>query len=159
MARKFSFWNEELRVCRNKVNKLSKIYKSHIKNKSPEDLILVSGNNYRKERAAYKKLLLKTKRDAWERLCINYNEKFGFLFNLVFDKASSNHNISVNPNGDPNAQFKDKINSIMDHFFPGKTNEDQIIFNYTPDHSGALDILDLELFFSGASKRRKSPRD
>ncbi|XP_055939410.1 uncharacterized protein LOC129969036 [Argiope bruennichi] len=44
----------------------------------------------------------------------------------------------------------------MDHFFPGKTNDDEIKFNYTPDHSEALDILDLELVF-GSLKSGKAP--
>ncbi|GBO34843.1 hypothetical protein AVEN_206114-1 [Araneus ventricosus] len=128
-AKKFSFWNEDLRISRNKVNRLFKAYIKHKTEGSILETIQSSGNAYRKERAIYKKLLLSTKRKAWESFCLNHNERFGFLFNLVFNRGSSENFIGVNPNNDPNNTIEDKINYLMDNFFPSPSSEDNL--NYT----------------------------
>ncbi|GBN03217.1 hypothetical protein AVEN_36791-1 [Araneus ventricosus] len=53
LEKKFSFWNEDLRLTRNKVNKLFKIYRKHKAENSNVDLIQSSGNAYRRERAVF----------------------------------------------------------------------------------------------------------
>ncbi|GBN07201.1 hypothetical protein AVEN_246874-1 [Araneus ventricosus] len=139
LAQRFSFWNEELRSSRNRVSKLFKIYLRSKANNSSDDMIQSSGIAYR--RAEYKKLLLYTKRKAWESYCLNYNERFGTLFNIVFNKFNSNNEIAVNPNKDPNLTVKDKIKYIMNAFFPGQSPGE--ISNYSPE-IGPVDPLILE---------------
>ncbi|GBM97322.1 hypothetical protein AVEN_27081-1 [Araneus ventricosus] len=111
------------------------------------DAVQSSGMAYRKARAEYKKLLLTTKRKAWEFYCLNYNDRFGTLFNIVFNKFNSNHSIAVNPNNDPNLTVQDKISYIMEYFFPGQSPEESL--NYTPTIGPVepLIIDDLETVF------------
>ncbi|GBN40505.1 hypothetical protein AVEN_275210-1 [Araneus ventricosus] len=115
-AKKYSFWNEDLRLARNKVSTPLKIYNRNKLSSSSDDVVQSSGLAYRKARADYKKLLLFTKRNAWEVFCTNYNERFSFLFKLVFNKGSSQNSIGVNPNNNPNNSIKEKIAFIMDNF-------------------------------------------
>ncbi|GBN77615.1 Retrovirus-related Pol polyprotein from type-2 retrotransposable element R2DM [Araneus ventricosus] len=153
---KYSFWNEDLRLARNKVSMLFKIYNRHKLSASSDDMVQSSGLAYRKARAEYKRLLLSTKRKAWEIFCTNYNERFNFLFKLVFNKGGSQDSIRVNPNDNPNNTIRDKITYIMDNFFPGRTSEDDL--NYIPV-IGSIDpilIEDLELVFKGL-KGGKAP--
>ncbi|GBN70215.1 Retrovirus-related Pol polyprotein from type-1 retrotransposable element R1 [Araneus ventricosus] len=144
-AKKFSFWNEDLRISRNKVNKLFKTYRNHRARNSDIDAIQSSGNAYRRERAIFKKLLISAKRKAWEEFCINYNDKYGFLFKLVFNKESGGNSIGVNPGNDPNNSISNKISHIMDFFFPGKSFNDNFTFNPTIGKISSLSIEDLEL--------------
>ncbi|GBO02905.1 hypothetical protein AVEN_18108-1 [Araneus ventricosus] len=123
LAQRFSFWNEDLRSARNRVSKLFKIYLRSKANNSSVDTVQNSGIAYRKARDEYKKLLLYTKRKAWESYCVNYNERFGTLFNIVFNKFNSNNDIAVNPNNDPNLTVNDKIKYIMDDFFQSHLQE------------------------------------
>ncbi|GBN80123.1 Retrovirus-related Pol polyprotein from type-1 retrotransposable element R1 [Araneus ventricosus] len=156
LAKRFSFWNEELRSMRNRVSKLFKTYLKSKANGSSDDTIQVSGLAYRRARAEYKKLLLFTKRKAWESYCLNYNERFGTLFNIVFNKYNSNNEIAVNPNNDPNLTVNDKIKFIMNVFFPGQSSSE--ILNYSPV-IGPVDPLileDLEIVF-GNLKNGKAP--
>ncbi|GBN03091.1 hypothetical protein AVEN_208859-1 [Araneus ventricosus] len=128
-ARRFSFWNESLRQLRNKVSKLFKIYMRNKSNNGNVDIVQKSGCDYRKARAEYKKLLLHTKRKAWEVYCINYNERFGSLFKLVFNKFRSSSIIGVNPNNNPNNNIQDKISFIMDSFFPGQSPGEELTYS------------------------------
>ncbi|GBN17351.1 Putative protein in type-1 retrotransposable element R1DM [Araneus ventricosus] len=155
-AKKFSFWNEDLRISRNKVNRLFKTYIKHKTEGSILEIIQSSGNAYRKERAIYKKLLLSTKRKAWESFCLNHNERFGFLFNLVFNRGSSENFIGVNPNNDPNNTIEDKINYLMDNFFPSPSSEDNL--DYTPiiGHVEPMVLEDIEMVIN-ALKGGKAP--
>ncbi|GBM53207.1 Retrovirus-related Pol polyprotein from transposon 17.6 [Araneus ventricosus] len=155
-AKKFSFWNEDLRISRNKVNRLFKTYIKHKTEGSILEIIQSSGNAYRKERAIYKKLLLSTKRKAWESFCLNHNERFGFLFNLVFNRGSSDNFIGVNPNNDPNNTIEDKINYLMDNFFPSPSAEDNL--DYTPiiGHVEPMVLEDIEMVIN-ALKGGKAP--
>ncbi|GBO06540.1 Putative protein in type-1 retrotransposable element R1DM [Araneus ventricosus] len=150
-AKKFSFWNEDLRISRNKVNRLFKTYIKHKTEGSILEIIQSSGNAYRKERAIYKKLLLSTKRKAWESFCLNHNERFGLLFNLVFNRGSSENFIGVNPNNDPNNTIEDKIN-----FFPSPFSEDNL--DYTPiiGHVEPIVLEDIEMVIN-ALKGGKAP--
>ncbi|GBM59000.1 Putative protein in type-1 retrotransposable element R1DM [Araneus ventricosus] len=120
------------------------------------DAIQSSGIAYRKARAEYKKLLLTTKRKAWESYCLNYNERFGTLFNIVFNKLNSGHSIAVNPNKDPNLTVQDRISYIMEDFFPGRSPGESL--NYTPTIGPVepLIIEDLEIVF-GNLKGGKAP--
>ncbi|GBM40813.1 hypothetical protein AVEN_137319-1 [Araneus ventricosus] len=155
-AKKYSFWNEDLRLARNKVSMLFKIYNRHKLSTSSDDVVQSSGLAYRKARAEYKRLLLSTKRKAWEIFCTNYNERFNFLFQLAFNKGGSQDSIRVNPNDNPSNTIRDKITYIMDNFFPGRTSEDD--FNYIPV-IGSIDLIlieDLELVFKGL-ERGKAP--
>ncbi|GBN58384.1 Putative protein in type-1 retrotransposable element R1DM [Araneus ventricosus] len=155
-AHKFSFWNEDLRKSRNKVSKLFKIYMHNKATNSNVDTVQRSGCDYRKARAEYKKLLLFTKRKAWEVYCLNYNERFGNLFKLIFNKLKSNSSIGVNPNNNPNNSIQDKIAFIMDSFFPGQSPGEEL--NYSPI-LGPIDPLvlpDLEIVFNGL-KGGKAP--
>ncbi|GBM73602.1 hypothetical protein AVEN_140233-1 [Araneus ventricosus] len=147
LAKKFSFWNEDLRLTRNKVNKLFKIYRKHKAENSNVDLIQSSGNTYRRERAVFKKLLLKTKRKAWEDFCVNYNDRYGSLFKLVFNKSTGENSIGVSPNNDPNNSIVDRITHIMDFFFPGKSPDDNFVFNPIVGPISSLTIEDLEITF------------
>ncbi|GBO27565.1 Putative protein in type-1 retrotransposable element R1DM [Araneus ventricosus] len=155
-AKKFSFWNEYLRISRNKVNRLFKTYIKHKTEGSILEIIQSSGNAYRKERAIYKKLLLSTKRKAWESFCLNHNERFGSLFNLVFNRGSSENFIGVNPNNDPNNTIEDKINYLMDNFFPSPSSEDNL--DYTPiiGHVEPMVLEDIEMVIN-ALKGEKAP--
>ncbi|GBN29328.1 Retrovirus-related Pol polyprotein from type-1 retrotransposable element R1 [Araneus ventricosus] len=156
LAQRFSFWNEELRSTRNRVSKLFKIYSRSRANNSSVDMVQSTGMAYRRARAEYKKLLLFTKRKAWESYCLNYNERFGTLFNIVFNKFNSSNDIAVNPNNDPNLTIQDKINYIMNAFFPGQSPEE--ILNCSPE-IGPVDPLiieDLEIVF-GNLKNGKAP--
>ncbi|GBM44370.1 hypothetical protein AVEN_32314-1, partial [Araneus ventricosus] len=155
-AKKFSFWNEDLRISRNKVNRLFKTYIKHKTEGSILEIIQSSGNAYRKERAIYKKLLLPTKRKAWESFCLNHNERFGFPFNLVFNRGSSENFIGVNPNNDPNSTIEDKINYLMDNFFPSPSSEDNL--EYTPiiGHVEPMVLEDIEMVIN-ALKGGKAP--
>ncbi|GBM94020.1 Putative protein in type-1 retrotransposable element R1DM [Araneus ventricosus] len=120
------------------------------------DAIQSSGIAYRKARAEYKKLLLTTKRKAWESYCLNYNERFGTMFNIVFNKLNSGHSIAVNPNKDPNLTVQDRISYIMEDFFPGRSPGESL--NYTPTIGPVepLIIEDLEIVF-GNLKGGKAP--
>ncbi|GBO10938.1 hypothetical protein AVEN_114050-1 [Araneus ventricosus] len=117
------------------------------------DAIQSSGIAYRKARAEYKKLLLTTKRKAWESYCLNYNERFGTLFNIVFNKLNSGHSIAVNPNKDPNLTVQDRISYIMEDFFPGRSPGESL--NYTPTIGPVepLIIEDLEIVFGNLKGR------
>ncbi|GBN43178.1 Putative protein in type-1 retrotransposable element R1DM [Araneus ventricosus] len=156
LAKKFSFWNEDLRLTRNKVNKLFKIYRKHKAENSNVDLIQSSGNAYKREQAVFKKLLLKTKRKAWEDFCVNYNNRFGSLFKLVFNKSTGENSIGVSPNNDPNNSIVDRITHIMDFFFPGKSPDDNFVFNPIVGPISSLTIEDLEITF-GNLKGGKAP--
>ncbi|GBL53288.1 Retrovirus-related Pol polyprotein from type-1 retrotransposable element R1 [Araneus ventricosus] len=156
LAKKFSFWNEDLRLTRNKVNKLFKIYRKHKAENSNVDLIQSSGNAYRRERAVFKKLLLKTKRKAWEDFCVNYNDRYGSLSKLVFNKSTGENSIGVSPNNDPNNPIVDRITHIMDFFFPGKSPDDNFVFNPIVGPISSLTIEDLEITF-GNLKGGKAP--
>ncbi|GBO33982.1 Putative protein in type-1 retrotransposable element R1DM [Araneus ventricosus] len=155
-AHRFSFWNEGLRQLRNEVSKLFKLYLRSKARSSSDDTVQSAGVAYRKARAEYKKLLLSTKRKAWEAYCLNYNERFGTLFKIVFNKFGSNNEIAVNPDNNPNLTFNDKINHIMNEFFPGQSPGESL--NYCPE-VGPADLLileDLELVF-GSLKEGKAP--
>ncbi|GBL73961.1 hypothetical protein AVEN_26178-1, partial [Araneus ventricosus] len=156
LAKKFSFWNEDLCLTRNKVNKLFKIYRKHKAENSNVDLIQSSGNAYRRERAVFKKLLLKTKRKAWEDFCVNYNDRYGSLFKLVFNKSTGENSIGVSPNNDPNNSIVDRITHIMDFFFPGKSADDNFVFHPIVGPISSLTIEDLEITF-GNLKCGKAP--
>ncbi|GBN92373.1 Putative protein in type-1 retrotransposable element R1DM [Araneus ventricosus] len=155
-AHSFSFWNEGLRQSRNKVSKLFKIYMRNKTNNSNVNIVQSSGCQYRKARAEYKKLLLCTKRKAWEVYCTNYNEKFGSLFKLVFNKNRCNNIIGVNPNNDPNNSIKDKISFIMDSFFPGQSPGEELFYSPLLGSIDPLVLADLELIFNGL-KGGKAP--
>ncbi|GBM01274.1 Putative protein in type-1 retrotransposable element R1DM [Araneus ventricosus] len=116
-------------------------------------IIQSSVNAYRKEMALYKKLLLSTKRKAWESFCPNHNERFGFLFNLVFNRGSIEN---FNLNNDSNNTIEDKINYLMDNFFPGPTSEDNV--DYTPiiGHVEPMVLEDIEMVIN-ALKGGKAP--
>ncbi|GBL83728.1 Retrovirus-related Pol polyprotein from type-1 retrotransposable element R1 [Araneus ventricosus] len=156
LAQRFSFWNEGLRIKRNEVSKLFKSYMRLKASALSDDVTLKAGIAYRRVRAEYKKLLLYTKRKAWETYCVNYNERYGTLFNIVFNKFGSNNEIAVNPNNDPNYTVKDKITFIMSDFFPGQSSEECL--NYIPiiGPTEPLTIEDLELVF-GNLKGGKAP--
>ncbi|GBM34473.1 hypothetical protein AVEN_106713-1 [Araneus ventricosus] len=115
------------------------------------DAIQSSGIAYRKARAEYKKLLLTTKRKAWESYCLNYNERFGTLFNIVFNRLNSGHSIAVNPNKDPNLTVQDRISYIMEDFFPGRSPGESL--NYTPT-IGPVEPLIIEDWTGLITKRQ-----
>ncbi|GBN92126.1 Putative protein in type-1 retrotransposable element R1DM [Araneus ventricosus] len=155
-AHRFSFWNEGLRRLRNKVSKMFKIYMRNKSNNCNVDMVQNSGCEYRKARAEYKKLLLHTKRKAWETYCINYNERFGSLFKLVFNKFRNNSIIGVNPNNNPNNSIKDKISFIMDSFFPDQSPGEELIYSPILGPIEPLNLSDLEIIFNGL-KGGKAP--
>ncbi|GBM24532.1 Retrovirus-related Pol polyprotein from type-1 retrotransposable element R1, partial [Araneus ventricosus] len=156
LAHKFSYWNEGLRQARNKVSRLFKIYMRNRNDNSNADAVQVSGCHYRKSRAEYKKLLLSTKRKAWEVYCTNYRERFGSLFKLVFNKNRGNNSIGVNPNNDPNNSIKEKISYIMDSFFPGRSSGEELFYSPSIGPVAPLVLADLELTF-GELKGGKAP--
>ncbi|GBN78841.1 hypothetical protein AVEN_200166-1 [Araneus ventricosus] len=53
-----------------------------------------------------------------------------FTGTSVFNRGSSENFIGVNPNNDPNNTIEDKINYLMDNFFPSPSSEDNL--DYTP---------------------------
>ncbi|GBM93759.1 Putative protein in type-1 retrotransposable element R1DM [Araneus ventricosus] len=148
-AHRFSFRNEGLRRLQNKVSKMFKIYMRNKSNNCNVDMVQKSGCEYRKARAEYKKLLLHTKRNAWETYCINYNERFGSLFKLVFNKFRNNSIIGVNPNNNPNNSIKDKISFIMDSFSPGQSPGEELIYSPILGPIEPLNLSDLEIIFNG----------
>ncbi|GBL91759.1 Retrovirus-related Pol polyprotein from type-1 retrotransposable element R1 [Araneus ventricosus] len=154
-ANKFSYWNGSLRRDRNNVSKLFKIYTRN-KNNTSVDVVQTSGCAYRKARAEYKKLLLYTKRKAWEVYCTNYNERFGSLFKLIFHKSGGGNAIGVNPNNDPNNNINDKITYIMNNFFPGQALGEELLYSPSISSIDPLILEDLELVFGGL-KGGKAP--
>ncbi|GBN24101.1 hypothetical protein AVEN_4057-1 [Araneus ventricosus] len=110
----------------------------------------------KKKGPSIKKLLLSTKRKAWDSFCLNHNERFGFLFNLVFNRGSSENFIGVNPNNDPNNTTEDKINYLIGSFFPSPSSEDNL--DYTPiiGHVEPMVIEDIEIVIN-ALKGGKAP--
>ncbi|GBN40333.1 Putative protein in type-1 retrotransposable element R1DM [Araneus ventricosus] len=155
-AHRFSFWNEGLRKLRNKVSKLFKIYMRNKSNDSNVDVVQKSGCDYGKARAEYKKLLLQTKRKAWELYCLNYKERFGSLFKLVFNKFSNSNIIGVNPDNNPNNSIQDKISYIMDSFFPGQSPGEELVYSSMLGPIDPLSLADLEIIFNGL-KGGKAP--
>ncbi|GBN41242.1 Putative protein in type-1 retrotransposable element R1DM [Araneus ventricosus] len=155
-AQRFSFWNEGLRQTRNKVSKLFKLYLRSKASNSSVDAVQTAGVAYRKARAEYKKLLLSTKRKAWEVYCRNYNERFGTLFKIVFNKFGSNNEIAVNPDNNPNLTIKDKIDHIMNDFFPGQSPGESLTYSPEVGPADLLILEDLELVF-GNLKGGKAP--
>ncbi|GBM54895.1 Retrovirus-related Pol polyprotein from type-1 retrotransposable element R1 [Araneus ventricosus] len=155
-AQRFSFWNEGLRNARNKVNKLFKLYTKSKSGQDSVDMVQSAGIAYRKARADYKKLLLSTKRKAWEMYCLNYNERFGILFKIVFNKFGSNNSIAANPDNDPNLTIRDKILRIMEDFFPGQSLGEHLDYSPTVGPVDPLILEDLEIIF-GNLKGGKAP--
>ncbi|GBO13163.1 hypothetical protein AVEN_120200-1 [Araneus ventricosus] len=98
--RGYTFWCDDLRNFRNSTNVLYKKYQGFKRNNSPEDVIQEAGAENRRSRAQYKRLLLRTKRKAWEDYCGNYTEKLGGIFGMVFNKSNKVNNILVNPDND-----------------------------------------------------------
>ncbi|GBN98468.1 hypothetical protein AVEN_273686-1 [Araneus ventricosus] len=155
-AQRFSFWNEGLRNARNKVNKLFKLYTKSKSGQDSVDTVQSAGIAYRKARADYKKLLLSTKRKAWEMYCLNYNERFGILFKIVFNKFGSNNSIAANPDNDPNLTIRDKILRIMEDFFPGQSLGEHLDYSPKVGPVDPLILEDLEIIF-GNLKGGKAP--
>ncbi|GBO15494.1 hypothetical protein AVEN_19198-1 [Araneus ventricosus] len=120
----FRFWNNDLRIKRNYVSSLYKIYIRAKFRDYPEALILEAGNSYGKARAEHRRMLLKAKKDSWESFCVRYSENFGILFKMSFKGGSKCNDILVNPRGDSNLSAKERVELLMNHFFPPNTITD-----------------------------------
>ncbi|GBN72190.1 hypothetical protein AVEN_59538-1 [Araneus ventricosus] len=87
---------------------------------------------------------------------LNHNERFGFLSNLVFNRRSSENSIGINSNNDSNNTIEDKINDLMDNFFPSPTSEDNLVYTPIIGHDEPMVLEDIEMVIN-ALKRWKSP--
>ncbi|GBN31183.1 Putative protein in type-1 retrotransposable element R1DM, partial [Araneus ventricosus] len=145
----FSFWNDTLRVKRNRVTALYRKYNSLKKNDAPGDSVLAAGIIYRKERSELKRLINTTKRKAWEIFCLNYNSKFGHTFKVAFSKLKRNYNLDIKIPNNSNPSIAEKAKCMLNHFFPFKdlSNFNKLSFPF--QSLNCINILDLEDLFTG----------
>ncbi|CAL1272858.1 unnamed protein product [Larinioides sclopetarius] len=154
---KFHFWTKELSMLRNRVGKL---YKKFIRLKKDtnitEEIVRSADLAFKKERACFKRLLLETKRKAWGEYCKKYNEKFGFLFKLTFDKIKPKCEPSIKLENNPNSSITEKMQFMMNHFFPGNPADFNNIYNPITEEVTPLIIKELEIVFKNL-KKGKAP--
>ncbi|GBL92447.1 Putative protein in type-1 retrotransposable element R1DM [Araneus ventricosus] len=104
----------------------------------------------------FRKTSLVHKKKAWESFYLNLNERFGFLFNRVFNRVSSEIFIGVSPNNDPINTIEDKINYLMGNFFPSNTSEDNLDYIPIIGHVKPMVLEDIEMVIN-AVKGGKAP--
>ncbi|GBL76177.1 hypothetical protein AVEN_234457-1 [Araneus ventricosus] len=127
----FKFWNYGLRTLRNTTNKLYKIFKRKKQSDSPEAEVHVTRAEYNKSRAIYKKQLLIAKRESWEHFCRNCTHTFGSIFKMAFGKSKKVAEILVKPNDKSDVPMREKVEMLLEHFFPWSTSF--LMENYTPE--------------------------
>ncbi|GBN26826.1 hypothetical protein AVEN_249240-1 [Araneus ventricosus] len=116
------------------------------------DAIRVADLSHKRERTIFNKLLLETKRKAWKDYYKSYNEKLGYLFKLVFNKLKSKCEATITPNNKPNSTIKEKMQYIMNEFFPGDYSNGQLSHIPIIEEVKSLNEKELELVCKNLKK-------
>lgn len=114
----FSWWNQNLRAKRNKITAISRKLKNNPDNVSIK--IALS-----KEKATYKKDIIRAKREAWIKFCTIQSDKNGKPFQLIFSKHTKS---SLNLSPDYNAPINnmDTLRQLADNIYNSSSTTPQI---------------------------------
>ncbi|GFW65265.1 hypothetical protein TNCV_395311 [Trichonephila clavipes] len=125
----FKWWNNSLRIQRNKLNAYKRRLVSLTTHGMSVDEIASMRSRYKTLRANYKKSIIDTKNKAWEYFCFTNSNNFGFTFKATFGKLSSPTNPHQNSTGDPASLFHSKVSLLLDYHFPSGSSPIHLVFN------------------------------
>lgn len=113
----FTWWNSQLRQERNKVNAMSKKYN----NMTPEQK-QVNKATLNKARAQYRRLIIATKRKAWQDFCTAQEANFGSAYKFAHGKYFAPPKLMA-AWGDNYINQQQALENITEYLFP-QTGED-----------------------------------
>lgn len=108
----FKWWNDSLKIQRNKI---AALYKRFKKSGDPKWKIAV-----KRERAIYKKQIKQTKLSSWQSFCTSTSDKFGQAFKIAHSKNLKNQHFihTILQNSTPYHTKSDIFKQLIDHHFP-----------------------------------------